>query len=635
MLQRLKPLSSLVILCLLAAAGVLAQEGSSVRITGLDSSDFPVIRINVLTADSQSAPLTDLSALSLRENGIPVGDLDVSDVVVGVNIIFVIDANASFDEIDPGSGLTRREKVIGSITRFSNQFMGAEDRVAIIVPDEAVASGRFLVQNAVSPEAVAGNLESYAPDDLAATPLNEMMLLALAHAADRVADGRFQAIMLFTDGAQIHGQLDYPTLVAQAQRIEVPIYVAILGERVDPNELENTAQLFEPTRATYAHMPEPVSTDPIYAAWRRQRTQTQISFRSLQTSSGRYPVTINLGAARAVTEYTLSIAPPDVTISTGDDQIRRIGDAPDTPLPLLEPKLVPLQILVRWPDNSPRSLATVNLFVDGQPQTIPSMPVIDDNGSMGLSWNIAGLDRGVYTLVVQLVDELGLSAVSEPLSIVIEVERPQPPAPTAIPTVVAVPITQAVEQEAPTYPDWLPMTLLAVAGLASLTLLRLRRRRKRDSPKPATVFSAESLPSVETPTAQVEAVPTIAFLEMLEAGPGHVARIRLEGDSVTVGRDHNVAQIVLAEESVSRLHARIKRREGQYWLYDEGSATGTLRNYQRLGLTPQRLNHRDTIHFGRVGARFHIQQVGVEEPFSGEIAPMEDDDPVPGEEPDT
>jgi predicted component of type VI protein secretion system len=64
--------------------------------------------------------------------------------------------------------------------------------------------------------------------------------------------------------------------------------------------------------------------------------------------------------------------------------------------------------------------------------------------------------------------------------------------------------------------------------------------------------------------------------------------------------------IVFSDRSVSRLHARIRRRDNGYWLYDEGSSEGTELNYERLGLAPRSLNDGDQIHLGRVQLRFRL-----------------------------
>jgi hypothetical protein len=45
---------------------------------------------------------------------------------------------------------------------------------------------------------------------------------------------------------------------------------------------------------------------------------------------------------------------------------------------------------------------------------------------------------------------------------------------------------------------------------------------------------------------------------------------------------------------------------GDYRLYDEGSASGTYLNYERIGLTPRIINDKDDLHFGRVHLKFHV-----------------------------
>lgn len=604
----LKRLPLLVLMVAIMAGITQAQEEILLRITQLDSSSFPLVRVNVITSDAQSAPLSDLSGLSLRENGIPIGDLEFSQDVVGANLIFVLDANSSFQQSDGNSSLTRQEIVKDSITRFADRFMDDTDRVAIVVPDDGNVAGRFLVEHATSSQAVVSAIGGYEPETQAAAPIHEMMLLALAHAADDYGEGRFQAVILFSDGAQLRRQLNVPVLVEQARRIDVPIFVAILGERADPVELENAALLYGPTRATYVHVPDAASTDPVYTVWQSQRSQTQISYRSLQTRSGRYPITINLGSARATAEFTLAIAPPELAIELDEAIVRRVGDAPDTPLTSLEPGRIPVRVKVNWPDDSPRSLAAINLFVNGQSQPMVSIPELDANGVLTLEWNVAGLDQGEYTLVVQLVDELGLSAVSDAYTVSLEVERPLPPTATPLPTAPPEP-SQQIPAETTDGEQERALPFLAAIALLVVALLLVRRRRHRTVPEAKSIAMEAAPPAVTRPTEPVEQVPQIAFLEMLEAGPSHVARIRIEGDTVSIGRDHQVAQIVFAEPSVARLHARIKRRDGDYWLYDEGSAEGTYHNYRRLGLTAQLLEDQDTIHFGKVGVRFHLQQL--------------------------
>jgi predicted component of type VI protein secretion system len=97
-----------------------------------------------------------------------------------------------------------------------------------------------------------------------------------------------------------------------------------------------------------------------------------------------------------------------------------------------------------------------------------------------------------------------------------------------------------------------------------------------------------------------------AYLEALENAPEHTGQVPLSGNNVALGRDPKLSQLVFKDKSVSRLHARIMQSGGEYRLYDEGSASGTYHNYERVGLTPQTLKDNDDIHLGRVHLRFRL-----------------------------
>jgi hypothetical protein len=84
-------------------------------------------------------------------------------------------------------------------------------------------------------------------------------------------------------------------------------------------------------------------------------------------------------------------------------------------------------------------------------------------------------------------------------------------------------------------------------------------------------------------------------------------RFPLEADHITLGRAATEGQIGLADRSVSPLHARIRWRNGQYWLYDEGSTSGTFLNHERLGLGPRPLTDGDLIQLGRVALRVELR----------------------------
>jgi pSer/pThr/pTyr-binding forkhead associated (FHA) protein len=113
------------------------------------------------------------------------------------------------------------------------------------------------------------------------------------------------------------------------------------------------------------------------------------------------------------------------------------------------------------------------------------------------------------------------------------------------------------------------------------------------------------------------AQPLFAYLERVGQGTA-VPLVAVEGDVLTFGRDGSVAQVVVDEPSVSRLHARIRHQDNSYWLYDEGSTAGTYLNFERLGLAPRHLQDGDIVELGRVRFRFLLRPYPVEPPPEAE-----------------
>ncbi len=579
---------------------VTAQEEPQLRLVAIDTSTFPLVSITLLSADSRSAP-ADLSALTLREDGVPITDLTFDRVPAGVDVTFVLDANLGFDEIDPDSSETRREKVLESIRRFSRQFMNPDgmDTVSIVVPDEDGQNGRFLLRNAAAANLIEEAVKDYNPQVLGSTPLNAMIALALDQAQQRKDNGRYQAVLLFTDGRRLDQQLSFLQLVAQANDANVPIYSAVLGESADPNEIANVSRLSDPTRAFFVHMPEPSATDPIYQIWQDQSSPVQVQYRSNQRQSGRNQLTLNLGSALISTSFDVTLAPPEVTLILANTQIKRAGMASDTPLEALQPAIQPITITVAWPDGLPRQLTNVILLVDGEPTQVPVGWRDLTQGQIELDWDIHSLDEGSFELVVQIVDELGYQGITKPVVVAIGIDRPLPPTP--LPTAESQ--APAAQTSSTPLVRW---DLLAGAVLfLFLVLLLILWQRRRKLAKQALAGNAVS--DLEDPgLMETGGAVLSASLEAVSGAQGE--SFPIIGENTAVGSEAENAQIVLQDSSVSRLHARIRRQERDYWLFDEGGSEGTYLNYERLGLAPQKLSDGDTIQFGKVSYRFRLRQ---------------------------
>jgi len=269
-------------------------------------------------------------------------------------------------------------------------------------------------------------------------------------------------------------------------------------------------------------------------------------------------------------------------------------------LEALQPAIQPIAINVKWPDDLPRQLSDVTLLVDGQSERIPGGWQDNNQGQIELNWDISRLEEGTVEIVIQVVDELGYQGISKPAVVNITIDRPLPPTP--IPT--AEP-----QEPAPQTPYSSPLRWDLLAGAAFflfLVLLALLWRRRRASSKNG--LAENDSENIEDPNMHsADGLALVASLEPLSGTQGEPFPIK--GENVTIGSQSQNAQIVLEDDTVSRLHARIRRQDQEYWLFDEGGSEGTYLNYERLGLAPQKLIDGDVIQFGKVTYRFSLRQI--------------------------
>lgn len=151
---------------------------------------------------------------------------------------------------------------------------------------------------------------------------------------------------------------------------------------------------------------------------------------------------------------------------------------------------------------------------------------------------------------------------------------------------------------------------LAIVGVALFVWLRGRSKSgKRTGP---AVSAASDATVVFRPEHRGGSLPAASYLVTLPDDDGTYL-IPLQGDdgtpgqaipirarSLYIGRDKTRAQIVFDDPTVSRLHARlVEEVDGVFMLHDEGSASGTFVNDERIDLQPRELHSGDLIEFGR------------------------------------
>ena len=109
-------------------------------------------------------------------------------------------------------------------------------------------------------------------------------------------------------------------------------------------------------------------------------------------------------------------------------------------------------------------------------------------------------------------------------------------------------------------------------------------------------------------------------MTLLRLLPETGAPIVVEAETALVGREAS-CHIVLADPSVSRQHAIVRRMADQATVEDQGSANGTFLNSVKV--TTAALKSGDSLRFGDV-------ELGVELVGDGELGSVDDDDVVSG-----
>jgi hypothetical protein len=319
-------------------------------------------------------------------------------------------------------------------------------------------------------------------------------------------------------------------------------------------------------------------------------------------------------------------------------------------------------IVVDFPDGHVRGLLSAELLVDG----VVVASTAATSSLTSLTWPLAAYaDSADHVLQAHIIDELGLAAETDQITVNVSVQVPAavepPPAPIRLLQQPGVPLAA------------LALSGLAVAlGIGALAWWSVSRRNRAPTeadaapvpaaarPRPALEVKTESapidatLPALPTRPSRSELVNSgpplkpagrsapaasktqpishpprpgllnsravfrwpggrsgtqhhTAYLEVVEAGGGSASRadIELVGEVLTLGRDGALAETVFHDRSVSRLHARIVALNGVFLIYDAGSTSGTWVNYTPLPAeTGHALQPGDLINLGRVQLRF-------------------------------
>ncbi|MBP7690654.1 MAG: FHA domain-containing protein [Anaerolineales bacterium] len=596
-----------------------APDGGQAVLTAIDASRFPAIDVYLAVENSAGQHLAGLpaEAFTLTENQSPVARPALMEAEIGVQVVFVVDVGPAFKTRD-ANGVNRFEYVKQALTDFIHTGLRPVDDVTVLT------SEGLLIAHVSAGAPVLDALNRYTPVFQTAADPYALLNSGLNYAADvPPRPGMRRMLVVLTNGLPAAPATALTDVLARAQAAQTQVHTVFVG----PNGAQGTtgaqilSQLAQTSGGLALFLQDPASLQPIFDLLTEQRPQYRISYRSAINLTGQHTAAAQVALPSGeilqtpAASFQLRVEPPLITLTEPPARLAAAESGPD----------YPLGVQITFPDGHARNLRSVQLLVD---DTQLDIPLESDLTTVG--WPLAGYTASLtHTLQLRVMDELGLAADSERVAVFVEV----PAAPT---TVAATPPAEA---------SVLPWVGWAVAGAAlSLTVggggLWYWRRRAAGLPGLAFTWPVRAPapappdPIRPQPTKPLTPAPAVsrrvrlpqlhfaarrsgrpahgpAYLEVVEAGAGKLASstIELTNVELRLGRDHQMAEVVFPDRSVSRLHARLtETAPGVFTIFDAGSTSGTWVNFNPVPAEAgQALQPGDLINLGRVQLRFHLR----------------------------
>jgi tight adherence protein B len=266
----------LLAVAVLAAAAMPAVAAASVRVSGVDLSGYPEVRVTIVAPPGAPRP-------ELTENGNPVAGLVAANLGAEKSVVLAVDRSESM-----------RGQALRDATAAAREFVatkGAADRIEVVAfGRQAVTLKRFSTTTTDADAALAG----LAADDRGGTALWDAVVRSAKALGHERGSGR--VIVVVTDGKDVSSSAGFAQAVGAAHRAHAGVYaIGVQGADFDPQPLRDLASQ---TGGAYLQATSTAQLTRLYDSIGRTLAGTwQLSYSTAARPGDRLRLAVSAGGA--------------------------------------------------------------------------------------------------------------------------------------------------------------------------------------------------------------------------------------------------------------------------------------------------------------------------------------------------
>lgn len=584
---------------------VSAQSAAKARITQLDASGFPTIRLTADVFQEDGSFISGLEASDFKalENGIQRPVDEVLETANAVGLIVAINGGPIYaNRISSKTHLQLiKDALISWVPEAERLAKG--DSVTL------VTNAGVKAVNMATPTEWSAAFNNISTELTQATPSLTALTKAIEQASGApLRPGMKKSILYITPliSVGLAKAVDNLAELAAAEGIQINIWLVAPASAKQPEAEQIVNSLAERTGGQVFRFSGKEALPPIENYLQPLRRQYEILFRSKTNQSGAQIVAIEVQAesvqVRSLEEnYEISLKAPNVMFISPLEKVVLEWQKNENGGDVLSPAGIPFNIQIEFPDNHLRNLTVSQLMVDGN--------VVDERNAqpyVNLEWPVGSLKTsGTYYMQVSIRDELGYTGKTVVLPL--EVEVPPPPPSRLLDAISAERLALAAGA--------------LLLGVFFIIFLRWGRQKMLTKPgrKPAAsrvdsrplekTANVINLPRQSDQSLAAHSRQSTGWLLPVEGGDALSTQptIRLGENVITLGSSPIRSTVVISSPSVDGLHVRILRKNGGYWLEDASSVSGTWVNGTPVSNLGTSLATGDIVRLGKVTFRFELR----------------------------